>query len=336
MDAPKRRVAHVLGASAGGIRRHVLHLAQHPPSGYITHGVWGPRDLAEYFAAVPFHATSPMNRMRWPRGADVVHVHGLDPAVGLVRPRRVPVVLTVHTDIETQGRAAGSKRLRRLARFLGDRADAVIAPSERVAASFPHATVVAPATPRLHAPRRSRIEVRAELGTPLDTVVVIAVARLHPDKRLEAFVEAVSAIGRGAEGWICGDGPERERLTELVRRRPGVRLLGQRDDVGDLLAAADVFALFPVGEAYGIAVLEAIQSGLPVVATDVGAIRDLVGDAGVVVGAEDEIFFSRAVARIATDDAFRQTLAANARRRALPSPEGAVESIGRVYDRVLR
>jgi glycosyltransferase involved in cell wall biosynthesis len=329
--AARLKVAHLLGPSRGGIRRHVRYLSLNPPPGYETLGVWGPAELRPYFEGVPFHATRRFGG--GPVGADIVHVHGLGAGFATLRRKRSPTVLTVHTDIETQGRTARSAPLRRAARAIAARADAVIAVSERVARAFPSARVIYPAVDARPAATRSRDEVRSELGTPTDAVVVICVARLHHDKGLGDFIGGVSALAPGVEGWICGDGPERERLESLAAGAP-VRLLGYREDVSDLLGASDVFALPSVGEAYGIAVLEALQAGVPVVTSDAGAMPELVGDAGFIVPASNQQAFGDVLSRIVGNSSVRSELAARARARSFPSPLELVARVGEVYDEV--
>jgi glycosyltransferase involved in cell wall biosynthesis len=218
--------------------------------------------------------------------------------------------------------------MRSAARGLAARADAVIGVSARVAAEFGKARVIAPAFEPLPAPTRTRDQVRAALGTPDDRVVVVAVARLHRDKALGAFVRLVNASG--AEGWICGDGPEAHRIAQLAKGT-SVRLLGYRDDVSDVLAAADVFALPAAGEAYGIAVIEALQAGLSVVVSDAGAFAELVGDAGIVVPAGDVAAFGRALREVVGDGARRRELAERARRVRSPDPRELAERVGEVY-----
>jgi glycosyltransferase involved in cell wall biosynthesis len=333
MAPAPRRVAHLLGRSAGGIRRHVRYLAAHPPAGYETLGVWGPSELEDYFDDVPFYRTTPLDRVRGPKRAQVIHAHGLNAGGVALQPMHEPVVLTVHTDITTQGRTAGSRALRFAARRIAARADAVIAVSDLVAKDFPGAHVIAPATEPLPPPSRTRAEVRNALGAPDDRTVVVAVARLHADKGLDLFVDALRDLD--ADGWIAGDGPLRPEL-EAKTRGTSVRLLGPRDDVADLLAAADVFALPSVGEAYGIAVQEALSAGLPVVTSDAGAMPQLVGDAGIVVSAGDRAAFVDAVHRVVSDEALRAGLASRARARRFPDPLELVAAIGRVYDEVDR
>jgi glycosyltransferase involved in cell wall biosynthesis len=331
MAAAPRRVAHLIGRSAGGIRRHVRYLAKHPPSGYETLGVWGPPELEDYFDDVPFYRATPLDRVRGPKRAHVIHAHGLTAGGVVLQPMHEPVVITVHTDITTQGRTAHSRALRVLAHRIAARADAVIAVSDVVARAFRGARVITPPTEPLPPPTRTSYDTREALGTPQDRVVVIAVARLHRDKGLDLFIDALRETA--AEGWICGDGPLR---AELASRAAGtnVRLLGQRDDIANLLAAADVFALPSVGEAYGIAVQEALSSGLPVVTSDAGAMPELVGDAGIVVAAGDRTAFVDAVHETIANEALRTDLVRRARARHFDDPAGLVAQIGAVYDEI--
>ncbi|HYZ92796.1 MAG TPA: glycosyltransferase family 4 protein [Actinomycetota bacterium] len=329
--AARKRVAHVLGASRGGLRRHVRYIAEHPPIGYETLGVWGPADLAEYFAGLPFH-NARAGAMFWPESqADLVHAHGFGAGLVALRRKRPPVVITAHTDLTTQGRTARSRVLRALARLSARRADRVIAVSRRAGSHFPGAVIVPPAVEPLGPARRPRADVRAELGTPADRVVVVTVARLHADKGLDLFVEAVDRSG--AEGWICGDGPLRERIGRLADGT-SVRLLGYRNDVADILGAADMFALPSVGEAYGIAVVEAIAAGLPVVVSDAGAMPEIADRAGIVVNPGDRGAFERAVSSLVGNDRERKALAVLARKRGGPDNEDLVRRVGLVYDEV--
>ncbi len=307
------------------------YLAEHPPAGYETLGVWGPSELEDYFDNVPFYRATPLDRIRGPKRAHVIHAHGLTAGGVALQPMHEPVVITVHTDITTQGRTAHSRALRSLAKRIARGANAIIAVSDVVARDFPGARVIAPPTEPLAPPTHTSYDTREALGTTQDRTVVIAVARLHPDKGLDLFIDALRDTD--AEGWICGDGPLRADL-EARARGTNVRLLGQRGDIADLLAAADVFALPSVGEAYGIAVQEALSSGLPVVTSDAGAMPGLIEDAGIVVAAGDRPAFIDAVRRLVSDDALRREFVQRARARRFDDPLELVAKIGKVYDEV--
>ncbi|HVE90957.1 MAG TPA: glycosyltransferase family 4 protein [Actinomycetota bacterium] len=324
-----RSVVHVLGPSTGGIRRHVRYLAHNPPPGFTTLRVCGPGSLEQYFDGLPFAPLTADGIA----DADVVHAHGVTAGRVALRRRRPPVVLTLHVYDVAGGRPAPARAaLRMLAPAIVRRADAVIAVSVEIAARVPGAVVIPPAAEPRGAPRRDRREVRAELGAADDEVVVMSIARLHRDKSLHVLIEAARLAGLTC--WVAGDGPLRAELERLAQGTR-VRLLGYRDDVSDLLGAADLFALTSLGEGYPVVVVEALQAGLPVVATDVGAVREMVGDAGEIVDPGDATALASSLSRIAGNDEVRAGLMRRAGARSLPQPEELVRRVGEVYQRVM-
>lgn len=338
------RVVHLLAHSAGGIRRHVRYLAMHPPEGFETAAVVGPSGLAPYFEGVPYRAWKGPRSLTG-AGTDLIHAHGLTAGLRAVwstigRRNRPAVVVTVHTSSQQTLRAtvpgvrhpAVQRLLWVSARALISRADAVIAVSEQVRSHFGATDTVPPAIDMPAGAPEPREQVRRSLGAPEHAVVALAVGRLHPDKALHVFVEAVREAG--AVGWIAGEGPDRRRLEKLAEGS-GVRLLGQRDDVPSLLGAADLFALPTAGESYGLAVLEAVSAGLPVVATRTGAIPEIVGEAGLLVDPGNAALFTEAMHRVVADHELRSRLAEAAKARRLPSPEDLTARTGAVYARAL-
>ena len=121
---------------------------------------------------------------------------------------------------------------------------------------------------------------------------------------------------------IVGDGPERPALVQQIRSRGLDRtaaLLGNRDDVSDLLSMFDVFVLSSIGEGLCNTILEAMAVGLPVVATAVGGNPELVEDGvtGLLVPAADAGALARAVERYAIDEQLRRDHGTAGRRRVL-------------------
>jgi glycosyltransferase involved in cell wall biosynthesis len=112
-------------------------------------------------------------------------------------------------------------------------------------------------------------------------LILTMVGRLHPVKEIPVFLHSFSRLLQ--EGWplkalLVGDGPERERLQELIRTlqlEPHVALLGFRQDVEALLGASDLSVLTSRSESFPFVILESIKAGTPVVATQVGGIPDL-------------------------------------------------------------
>lgn len=125
--------------------------------------------------------------------------------------------------------------------------------------------------PRRLTPQRTRAAVRAEFDVPLDAPVIVAVGELVAQKGHGVLVDALSQLPE-LFAWIVGEGALRGALAakiESARMGQRVRLTGARDDVADLLAAADLFGFPSIhGEGSPAALKEALFVGLPVLASD--------------------------------------------------------------------
>jgi glycosyltransferase involved in cell wall biosynthesis len=149
-------------------------------------------------------------------------------------------------------------------------------------------------------------------------VVVGAVARLSPEKGLRYLIDAFARLARGDDRVrlvLAGDGPERRRLERMVERQglgERVRFLGEvpHESVPDVLADIDVFAMPSIWEGFGVAALEAAAMGVPVVATNVHGIPDVVrdGETGLLVRAKDATALTGALARLVEDEVLRRRL----------------------------
>jgi glycosyltransferase involved in cell wall biosynthesis len=188
-------------------------------------------------------------------------------------------------------------------------------------------------------PRGSRDDMRAALDLDEGAFVPLLVGHLRPEKRVDLFIRAVSLARREDErirGLVAGDGSERTRLEREAAASGGaVRLLGARDDVPDLIAAADAVCLSSSVEAMPISLLEAMAGERPVVATRTGGIADVVvpGETGLLVAVGDEAAFARALLELAAHPARALALGRAGRERIL-----ARYTIGHTldeYDRLL-
>lgn len=162
----------------------------------------------------------------------------------------------------------------------------------------------------------------ATVATPDAAVpTIVSVGRLHEPKDFVTLVRALRALPR--TGWraeIVGDGPDRPAVERELREggpREGVELLGERADVAQRLARADVFVLSSRSECMPISVLEAMAAGLPVVASAVGGLPEMVvdGETGFLVAPGDDRAMGDALARLASDPDLRRRLGAAGRRR---------------------
>jgi glycosyltransferase involved in cell wall biosynthesis len=160
--------------------------------------------------------------------------------------------------------------------------------------------------------------VRAELGVRDGDGLVVTASRLAPQKDLPVMFEALASAETPFVLAILGTGPQE---AELRRAAAGlgiaerVRWLGFRPDVADYVAAADVFCLSSVWEGVPLAAQEAILLGVPVVATAVGGMPELVEDAvtGRLVPPRDPAALASALRQVLASEALRKTFAEGAR-----------------------
>jgi glycosyltransferase involved in cell wall biosynthesis len=194
-------------------------------------------------------------------------------------------------------------------------------------------------------PRRSVGEMRADLGLEDAGPIIGSVGRLTEAKALEILIEAVGTLRHRHPGIrlvLVGDGPLRDAL-EATAQRLGcgatVRFLGERDDVADLLPIFDVYAMSSRWEGVGRAMTEAMLSGRPVVATDVGGVRELVVDrqTGLVRPAGDPRALAEAIDLVASDRVLARRLgeAGRARARELMSGERMIADLLQLYETLL-
>nr|WP_294526287.1 glycosyltransferase family 4 protein [uncultured Rhodopila sp.] len=170
----------------------------------------------------------------------------------------------------------------------------------------------------------ARARIRAELGVPQDRVVIIAVSRLVWHKGYPELAVAMRSVPE-AELWVVGERLESDRGADMVAvlRAAGLgfrlRLLGYRDDIPALLAAADIFTLPSRFEGLPMSVIEAMLTALPVVATDVRGPDEQVEHAvtGLKVPAGDATALGAALGRLARDPAARARMGEAGRQRAL-------------------
>jgi len=166
--------------------------------------------------------------------------------------------------------------------------------------------------------------VRDELGVADEDFAVLQVARLDAIKdhgtALRAVAAAVAQQPR-IKLLIVGDGPERARIERQITDLDlagAVKLLGLRRDVPRLLAAADAFLLTSVSEGIPMTVIEAMGAGVPVVATAVGGVPEVIETerSGLLAPAGNAAGLAQALCRLAHDAALAPRLVDSARRRA--------------------
>jgi glycosyltransferase involved in cell wall biosynthesis len=188
-----------------------------------------------------------------------------------------------------------------------------------------------------------RNRIRRELDIPLDGLVVGTVGRLAEQKGQRYLLEAAVRLKASVPGvhvLIAGDGPLRKELENLAHRlRLGecVTFLGTRRDIPDVLAALDVFVLPSLWEGLGIALIEAMAAGCPVVATDILPFREVMGDHASLVPCRDGEALGLALETLLQDPVRRELAGRSARQRArdMFDIRGTVERYVTLFDEVL-
>lgn len=339
-----RRVLQILGRSAGGVGRHVSE---------ITSALDGRDGLAIEIAAHPdvrVRMPKPFVPVQIPLGPvrghltavrvltriietgryDLVHAHGLRAGMdGVLAARRagVPSIVTLHNLlIEDISGGLKARAFGWVEPYVVRAAAKTFVPSREMKEYLEAKSKVPPDRIEvLYAgageppvARRSREEVRAELGVRADGRLIVSAARLRPQKALHIMLDAFASLPADVILAIVGEGrllDQLESTAEGLGVRNRVHFLGFRDDVADYIAAADVFCLSSVWEAVPLAAQEAVLLGVPVVSTDVGGLPELIDDgvSGRLVPKSDGRALAKALEETLSDADLRRSFAAAAR-----------------------
>lgn len=349
-----RRVLHLLGTleKAGGAQRIVLEVLRRADRTRFSQSVAvlaGRNELAQEFGAIGANVLDLRKRslfdpigIRAVRGllpgADVLHCHlSRAEIVGGLAAGKVPgvkLVLHKHNDDLWWRRP----HLAWIHRRLVSRAQTVVAVSDAVGRFFvaldPRVEPklvriyngVDPATLRAHGASgvaSSRAAMRMSLGAGEDPLL-LSVGRLVRQKGFDVLVRALAEPPlrtRRLRAAIVGRGEEEETLRRLARElalEKRVELLGVRTDVPALMAAADLLVAPSRWEGFGIVVAEAMALGLPVVASRVSALPELVDDGttGALVPHDEPAALAEAIANLLDAPDLRASMSAAAKRRA--------------------
>lgn len=352
---PPLRTVQVLGGGAGaGSNAHVRSLTTGLAARGVRVTVCAPVEAEgeyDFTGAGAQFAPDAVNALRAACAtADVVHAHGVRAgmrAALALRGRRVPLVVSWHGDGPAAAGAAGAA-LGRLSRILerhvaraaavvlGASSDLVDRARLRGARDARLAPVAVPAAAAGADPGK----VRAELGV-VERPLLIAVGSLVPHRGYSVLLDA-------AREWrtleplpllvIAGEGPLRAELSRRIEAEGlPVRLLGRRRDAAQLLAAADLAVLPSRWEERALLAQEALRVGVPLVATAVGGVPELVGEGAVLVPYGDPQALASAVTGLLSDAGRRAGLVAAGRVQAAtwPSEDDTVAQVLSVYDELM-
>lgn len=308
-EAPIRVLLLMEAFATGGAERSFHHLAAHlPPDRFdVRIGTLKPGGgLAADFAAlgrpiVPFHRRwrwdlSPVARLAaYCRREEIAIVHGmhwLSGTFAALAAQRVPGLRAIGSTVSLYYDDARLGRLRawsdrRLAPHLAAMmVNTMLLRGYLIAHHFPADRIcIVPngvGAPDLSQASVMRAAIRARHGIPLEAPCVGILARLHPVKDHGTFLRAAQLVLQArpdARFMVAGDGTERDRLIALADHlgiRERVVFTGAVAGAADVMPAWDIAALTSVREGLPNAVMEALAWGVPVVATNVGGVPDVV------------------------------------------------------------
>lgn len=332
--------SHVVALEGQGASEIVRQAAQRglAAQAFVPHGRFGLRAML-----------SRLRQLLEQHPGAVIHSHGYKPDILLAVtgvPRRFTCLATCHNWISdsTKMRLLEAVDKRALRRF-----DHVVAVSEEIATELIRSgvprravSVIANGIDVLPASPGARARIRAEFGLLPEAKVLLHIGRLARSKRIDVLLHATAALPAPLRATLLlvGEGEEREQLVALAGQlgvAANVRFCGYRKDVVQLLAAADVFVLSSEKEGLPIAVLEAMATSCPIVATRAGAIPRVVEDGrdGWIVPAGDPGALQGALAEALADPelAHRRAISALTEFRAHYSRDSMGERYLQIYER---
>lgn len=250
---------------------------------------------------------------------DLVHSLDLVPP-----PTRLPLVVTVHDLVTSEHPSLHDPRAQRMQREQRSalaRAATILTVSRAVAETLISLGI---GEDKIHVTPNGLTRLPEPAASPLGgEPFILAVGTLEPRKGHKVLINALAASGVAGVGLVfagptAGRADELERLAQQLGIGERLRILGRVDDavLAGLYRDAKLLCMPSLGEGFGLPVLEAMAAGLPVVASDLPAIREVAGDAAVLVAPGDAEALASAISDVIGEQQLSATLRQNGRKRA--------------------
>lgn len=334
--------------SIGGVQRHILSLSdwlrQQGHRVWIsgTPGAWLSTELDKQFLPIPlqnvrgdrlnqFSAWRDMatcvyrlRKLISSQNIELIHAHEIASAAvarGAVLGSKIPIILSYHGTSEDRFPTAAKQ-----GKWLADQFIAVSETTARQMSDYglpePRIMVIPPSLEILAAPTSQAVaDLRRQLLGEEGKILIVSVARLDRQKGVDILIAAAAEVIKSrldVRFIVVGDGSEKSEICDLIQQ-VGIgqffHLVGSCDNPRIYLEASDIFVLASRWEALPLAIPEAYRAGLPVVATDVGGVAEIVSDrVGAVVPSENPAALAQALLRIASNNELRKKMAAQARQ----------------------
>jgi glycosyltransferase involved in cell wall biosynthesis len=293
-----------------------------------------------------------MRRMLIRFAPEVLHCHSYYAVLAALALRitglQIPIVYSVHADV-----FRSRQRSNLVMDYVFSRADSVVAVSHNTAMTVEkftggkvHSEVVCNGIDLLKFDRcqLDKTECRRSLNIDSNTLALVTVARLTTQKDHPTLIRAMAEVVKEApfmQLLIVSDGVERSNLEALVRKldmQSHIRFCGEVANIDTYLAAADAFVLSTNNEGFGISVIEAAYSGLPIIATNLGPIAELKRSGiGIALAEPNNVISLRDQILSMRDPEERARLAKNNREvtRSAYSIERVVDQYLAIYSRLV-
>lgn len=183
----------------------------------------------------------------------------------------------------------------------------------------------------------SKAECRRKLGLSEKDIIVGAIGRISEEKNHKAIINALNKLPSNVKGVVIGDGPLRDTLKEAGGER--CFFAGQMENslIPVALKAFDIFCFPSLWEGFGVSLIEAMASGIPIVASDISTHREVLGGAGILFSLDKADELPRALRRLIDDPDERKILSEKGRKRArIYSIDNTVKAYEEIFDRIMK
>ncbi|MCM1028054.1 MAG: glycosyltransferase [Pseudoflavonifractor sp.] len=266
-----------------------------------------------------------LNKLISRGGYDIVHTHNTAPQIFAALSSIVTSQAMVTTEHNTSNRRRAWKWFAPIDRWMYSRYKSVVCISDKTETHLKEHLGKCP-TKVVTIPNGIDIT-RYMTAMPFDyrdeypsaRNVIVQVAAFREQKDQDTTIRAMALLPDSAHLFLVGDGERRPQLEELVKQlglSQRVHLLGVRTDVAELLAGADVAVMSSHWEGFGLAAVEAMAAGTPVVASDVDGLREVVNGAGLLAKPSDPSDLARQIETIINNSDKAMELAAAGASRA--------------------
>ena len=356
IDKPVR-ILHVTATTTGGIGLLLLYLAKHLDKkkfdvtvafgpGYMLDGEFFKEGISVYTISTsrkiaPFSIVKgffQIYRLIKEKRFDIVHSHtSVGGLIGRIAGKLagVPVVIwSIHGFASHEGQNRFKKYFFLLIEKLLDKfTDHYVAVSEalkkegiqnRILTSNKITVIHNGIELRNYNKNFNVIQKKKELGIEMSRTIIGTVTRFEPQKAIHDFLVSVSYVKKtypDIKVVIAGDGPLRREIEKLIndlKLNDNITLLGWRNDVPEILAVLDIFCQSSLWEGCPMVLLEAMAVGKPIIATNVGGVKEIVEDdnTGILVPPADPKAMGDAIVKLMNNKEKTMKMGMNGRRRA--------------------